>query len=302
MRWIRDHSGRLPLRPHFEAGEIDRECEGLLRSLPGRRPGAPVYPLTTDDLTVLVEAVTDDLDLYADLGAEAPDAEGVTDFFPGRRPRVRIARALSESARREHRLRTTLAHELGHVQLHACLWTLDAPGGRAAAAARAAGARASSARRRRTGWSGRPATPAAPCSCRPAPSPGSWRRSSLPPVCRTRCTPPAPWPERSCAAWPAHSTSPGRGGDAPVEAGLPAPGRERPPRRAGPGGLRTPGAHAGLLRGRAGGRSSVSWRTARGTWPGSSPTPASATCAPCRSLAAFQGRPEIAGYDVAGRP
>jgi hypothetical protein len=129
VRWIRDHSGRLPLRPHFEAGEIDRECEGLLRSLPGRRPGAPVYPLTTDDLTVLVEAVTDDLDLYADLDAEAPDAEGVTDFFPGRRPRVRIARALSESPRREHRLRTTLAHELGHVQLHACLWTLDAPGG-----------------------------------------------------------------------------------------------------------------------------------------------------------------------------
>jgi hypothetical protein len=129
VRWIRDHSGRLPLRPHFEAGEIDQECERLLRALPGRRAGAPVYPLTTDDLTVLVEAVTDDLDLYADLSAEAPDAEGVTDFYPGQRPRVRIARALSESARREHRLRTTLAHELGHVQLHACLWTLDAPGG-----------------------------------------------------------------------------------------------------------------------------------------------------------------------------
>ena len=49
----------------------------------------------------------------------------MTDFFPGQRPRVRISARLSESRRREHRLRTTLAHELGHVRLHDCLWTLD---------------------------------------------------------------------------------------------------------------------------------------------------------------------------------
>jgi hypothetical protein len=135
VRWIRDRTGRLALRPHFEPGEIDRECEALLRSGLSRHRGAPVYPVTTDDLTVLVEAAADDLDLFADLSAYGPDAEGVTDFFPGRRPRVRIAGALSDSLRREHRLRTTLAHELGHVHLHACLWTLDAPAG----AGRAAG-------------------------------------------------------------------------------------------------------------------------------------------------------------------
>jgi hypothetical protein len=129
VRWIRDRTGRLALRPHFEPGEIDRECEALLRSGLSRHRGAPVYPITTDDLTVLVEAAADDLDLYADLSAYGPDAEGVTDFFPGRRPRVRIAGALSASPRRDHRLRTTLAHELGHVHLHACLWALDAPAG-----------------------------------------------------------------------------------------------------------------------------------------------------------------------------
>ena len=61
---------------------------------------------------------------------------------------MRIARTLSESAQREHRLRTTLAHELGHVRLHACLWTLDAPPG---ASLRAPGAAGSGPRCRRPG-------------------------------------------------------------------------------------------------------------------------------------------------------
>ena len=128
MRWVRDETGRLPLRPHFRPDEIDAECERLVGAFrrEGRGPGgADASPLSTDDLTVLLEQVTDDLDLYADLSAEGQDTEGVTDFFPGQRPRVRIAVRLSESRRREHRLRTTLAHELGHVRLHDCLWTLD---------------------------------------------------------------------------------------------------------------------------------------------------------------------------------
>jgi hypothetical protein len=127
VRWVRDETGRVPLRPHFRPDEIDRECEAMVADFLRRRRGAVAYPLSTDDLTVLVEQETADLDLYADLSAEGPDTEGVTDFFPGQRPRVRIAVALSEGPRREHRLRTTLAHELGHVRLHDCLWTLDTP-------------------------------------------------------------------------------------------------------------------------------------------------------------------------------
>jgi len=78
-------------------------------------------PLTTDDLTRLIEQDADDLDLFADLSLYGNDnvvVEGVTTFVPGRRPRIQIARQLSENARQEARLRTTLAHELGHVLLH----------------------------------------------------------------------------------------------------------------------------------------------------------------------------------------
>jgi IrrE N-terminal-like domain len=128
VRWVRDETGRLPLRPHFRPDEIDAECERLVGAFlrESRGPGgADASPLSTDDLTVLLEQETDDLDLYADLSAEGEDTEGVTDFYPGQRPRVRIYARLSESRRREHRLRTTLAHELGHVRLHDCLWTLD---------------------------------------------------------------------------------------------------------------------------------------------------------------------------------
>jgi hypothetical protein len=129
VRWVRDETGRLPLRPHFRPDEIDAECERLVSAflregVQGQR-GLDAFPLRTDDLTVLLEQETDDLDLYADLSAEGQDTEGVTDFYPGQRPRVRISARLSESRRREHRLRTTLAHELGHVRLHDCLWTLD---------------------------------------------------------------------------------------------------------------------------------------------------------------------------------
>jgi hypothetical protein len=63
-----------------------------------------------------------DLDLYADFGAADALAEGMTEFRPGQAPRVRIAARLAEAPGREHRLRTTLAHELGHVTLHSFLW------------------------------------------------------------------------------------------------------------------------------------------------------------------------------------
>ena len=87
--------------------------------------GTAHKPLATDTLMVLIEERTADLDLYADLTAEGDDVEAVTDFVPGQRPRVRISARLTDSARREHRLRTTLAHELGHVVLHDFIWWFD---------------------------------------------------------------------------------------------------------------------------------------------------------------------------------
>jgi hypothetical protein len=63
--------------------------------------------------------------LYADLSVEGQEVQGVTDFYPKGKPRVRIARELSESASRENRLRTTLSHEYGHVKFHDYVWKLD---------------------------------------------------------------------------------------------------------------------------------------------------------------------------------
>ena len=123
MRWVRDLSGRFPKRPHYETDELDRACEDLIRQL--WRSRTTGFPISTDDLAVLIEQHAADLDLYADLTQEGPDVEAVTDFVPGERPRVRITHKLSEDPRRAHRLRTTLAHELAHVVFHNFIWWFD---------------------------------------------------------------------------------------------------------------------------------------------------------------------------------
>ena len=63
----------------------------------------------------------EDLDLYADLSRLGPDIEGVTIFNPKGKPSIRVAAALSEASR-ENRLRSTLAHELGHALIHNILF------------------------------------------------------------------------------------------------------------------------------------------------------------------------------------
>jgi Zn-dependent peptidase ImmA (M78 family) len=122
VKWVRDTSGRLPERPHYLPAELEGECEALVARFLRARHGAVRYPLSTDDLAVLLESEVDDLDLYADFSAAGAGVEGVTEFSRRGRPVVRISAQLSESASRAHRLRTTLAHELGHVRLHAFLW------------------------------------------------------------------------------------------------------------------------------------------------------------------------------------
>jgi hypothetical protein len=127
MRYVRDTSGRFAQRPHYEPAELDLECERLITEFMRERYGDLVLPLPTDALTKLIERDAADLDLYADLSAEGADVQGVTDFYPGQRPKVRIAADLAEQEWREHRLRTTLTHEYGHVKFHAYLWELEPP-------------------------------------------------------------------------------------------------------------------------------------------------------------------------------
>ncbi len=126
MKWIPDRSGRLSQRPHYEPREIDQECEAFMAAFLQGKYGIVTYPVSTNDLTILLEQETDDLDLYADLTTESEDIQGVTKFSPDhKKPRVGIARELSEQPWRENRLRTTLTHELGHVKFHNFLGSIS---------------------------------------------------------------------------------------------------------------------------------------------------------------------------------
>lgn len=121
MKWIPDKTGRFARRPYFDAEELDQRCEQAIVGFLVGKYGEVVLPVPTDDLTVLIERDAD-LDLYADLREEEGLVEGVTDFFPNEKPRVRIATDLSEQGYREHRLRTTLTHEYAHVLYHTPLY------------------------------------------------------------------------------------------------------------------------------------------------------------------------------------
>ena len=126
MKMVPDALHRFVSRPHYEPWELDVACEEVVGRFLEYRHGAVQFPMSTDDLTLLLEAETDDLDSATDLSELGPDVEGVTDFFRDRKPSVRIASHLWDGASRENRLRTTLAHEFGHVHFHNYLYQVEA--------------------------------------------------------------------------------------------------------------------------------------------------------------------------------
>ena len=125
MKWVRDRSGRFEQRPFYAQDELDTQCENIVEGFLKSRHGSVEYPITTDDLTVLIERDVAELDLYANLTCEGSGVEGVTEFRRRKKPSVRIAKYLSASPSRENRLRSTLAHEYAHVVFHGFLWALD---------------------------------------------------------------------------------------------------------------------------------------------------------------------------------
>jgi hypothetical protein len=127
VKYVPDKTGRFSQRPHYKPNELDRECENIIAGFLKERHGVVKYPVSTDDLTVLIERDTQSLDQYADLSGYGPNVEGLTHFQPGRKPIVRISKRLAEDEYRQNRLRTTLAHEYGHVRFHANLWDLEPP-------------------------------------------------------------------------------------------------------------------------------------------------------------------------------
>ena len=128
MRWVTDETGRFRWRPYYDQEELDIECEQTVSGFLKRKYGEIHFPISTDDLTVMIEQDASELDLYADISGEGEDVEGLTDFFPHKRPAVKIAAELSLDDGRYHRLRITLAHEYGHVKFHTFLWDYNQTG------------------------------------------------------------------------------------------------------------------------------------------------------------------------------
>ena len=126
MRWVKDTTGRFLERPHYDQYELDIACEEMAHSiLHKRHSGALKFPITNEDLQVMIENAGANLDLYANLSADYGDnVEGVTEFKYGVKPLVRISRLLSEDPKMNKRLRTTLTHECGHVRFHHFLWEM----------------------------------------------------------------------------------------------------------------------------------------------------------------------------------
>lgn len=128
VKYVRDMTGRFSQRPHYKPEELDRECESIITAFLREKYGKVIFPVSTDDLTVMIERDVGDFDPYADLSAYGSEVEGVTEFYPGSKPHVKISGTLANDDRRENRLRTTLTHEYGHVRFHAYLWEVEPPG------------------------------------------------------------------------------------------------------------------------------------------------------------------------------
>src|SRR5579885_3629643 len=107
MKWFKDNTGRFRQRPHYDVDELEQICEDEITSFLKERYGKVDFPVSTGDLTVMIERAVDDLDSACDLEA---NVDGLTDFFPKRKPQVKISRQLQNV---ENRLRTTLTHEYG---------------------------------------------------------------------------------------------------------------------------------------------------------------------------------------------
>ncbi len=58
MRYVPDRTGRFSQRPHYKPEELDRECENIIAGFLKQRYGSEDYPVSTDDLTVLIERDT----------------------------------------------------------------------------------------------------------------------------------------------------------------------------------------------------------------------------------------------------
>ncbi|HVN90973.1 MAG TPA: hypothetical protein VMT61_14250 [Candidatus Binataceae bacterium] len=121
MKMVRDRTGRFPARPHWEIAELEQRCEEVMLSFLRERYGFERIPVPTEALTELIERHAE-FDVQPNLSDARYDVFGYTEFDPGHRPLVMIARELWEQRYRNNRLRMTLGHECGHVIFHGPLY------------------------------------------------------------------------------------------------------------------------------------------------------------------------------------
>lgn len=122
---VRDITGKFHHRPHYEPRELDMECEKIVCDFLRTIYGQVTFPISTDDLTKLVDKFTSDFDQYADLTQYGPNVDGLTEFYAKVKPKIFVAARLSESSAHENRLRTTMTHELGHAIFHDYLYKME---------------------------------------------------------------------------------------------------------------------------------------------------------------------------------
>ena len=118
MKEYRDPLGRPIRRLYLRTDLLDRRCEGLMREFMNRRSGGYRLPIPTNELMRLLDERAGEIDPYAEL---PKGIHGQTTFYFDRRPQVEIAASIYMT-RSDHRVRTTVCHEFGHVWLHGPLW------------------------------------------------------------------------------------------------------------------------------------------------------------------------------------
>lgn len=123
MKYTKDPTRKFPRRPYYEMGEIDGITERLLQD--AGRPRIGSSP------AIDVDRVMMKLDLEPEFGKLEKGVMGVTFFSADGGIRIVISDDLEAAARQnrisELRLRTTQAHELGHVVLHKELYVNNTP-------------------------------------------------------------------------------------------------------------------------------------------------------------------------------
>jgi len=129
MRMIFDSTERFPERPHWEIAELEQKCEETITGFLVQRYGFERIPVPTEALTEIIEHDGANFDIKSNLSDTKYDVFGYTQFEPGKKPIVTIARELWDQRYRNNRLRMTLSHEYGHVLLHTWLYQKYAPAG-----------------------------------------------------------------------------------------------------------------------------------------------------------------------------